>query len=636
MPVGKKIKIGYQICLSLCGTFSSFSFTQLNFVATYPRLHKVTAIFVNTPRIKTLFPLALCLISIGMVGRLWASEPIIRLSEIAPGMRGVWHTVVTGTTVETFPLEVIGVSQNFAGPQRSVIICQALDPTNLLSGPVAGMSGSPVYIEGKLAGAYAYGYLWPKEQAIIGVTPIEDMLELLNDDTTTQASTIPPVGADRPYTSSITPSLATASSIPSEVSLSPLPAPMLAAGFSRATLDAFAEEWQKLGISLMQAPSGGSQSGAPLELTPGAAVAGVLAEGDFTIAGTGTITWRDGEQLLAFGHPFFQGGPVEIPMAGAEILTVVRGVPRSFKLSNPGPIVGTIYQDRLTAIAGKIGPIPAMTRFHVSTSNAAGMERSFSASIFRHPQLGPLLTGMGLLESLSSTLEAEHYQTISLTAKIEGPDFEPIEIKRVASGTDAALRLAIDFFQNYQLLCDNPFGKTAVEAVSFDVSTVPDIRQSVLRSVSLGNTRIQSGALLPVTVSLENYQKQPQTLRLDVPIPNGLKTGDELILLVGDAQAADKADGLSDIRMNSLSSIANRWQRTRTNDALYIKLLRAKPGLRVSGESLPGLPPSVRTQMTTDESAFVRQPLDELTIWESAIPLDSEFSSSHRVKLTIE
>lgn len=551
-------------------------------------------------------------------------------------MKGVWHTVVTGTKVEEFPLEVIGISQNFAGPQRAVIICQALDPANLLSGPVAGMSGSPVYIEGKLAGAYAYGYLWPKEQAIIGVTPIQDMLELLDKEPASEPqsgfnNSQPSSG----YLSSNT-MLAPALGVAQEVSLSPLPAPMLAAGFSSSTIQAFSTEWQKLGITLMQAPSGGSQSDTVLELIPGAAVAGVLASGDFTIAGTGTITWRDEDHLLAFGHPFFQGGPVEIPMAGAEILTVVRGVPRSFKLSNPGPIIGTIYQDRLTAIAGRIGPIPAMTEFRATTRSSSGVERSFNASIFRHPQLGPLLTGMGLLETLSSTLEFERNQTIRLTAKIAGKGYEPIQVFRVASGPDAPLRLAIDFFQNYQFLSDNSYNESPADSISFEIETFSEVNRSVLRSVSIGNTRVQSGVLIPLTVTLENHLKQPQILRINVPIPEGLKAGDELTLLIGDADSADKTDGLSDIRLNSLQTIADRWAKTRSNDSLYIKLLRAKPGLRVAGESLPGLPPSVRAQMTTDASAFVRQPLEELTLWESSIPLAGEFSSFHRVKLTVE
>lgn len=598
-------------------------------------LHRQPLFLVNYYSIRIAFFLTLSFLCVTTANSLSASSPIIKLSEIKPGMKGVWHTVITGTNVEEFPLEVIGISQNFAGPQRAVIICQALDPTNLLSGPVAGMSGSPVYIEGKLAGAYAYGYLWPKEQAIIGVTPIEDMLELLTKESEPRAQSVPQVTSTAAPFNPYPHAVATAEVAP-EVALAPLPSPMLAAGFSASTIQAFSTEWQKFGITLMQAPAGGGQKDTPIELVPGAAVAGVLATGDFTIAGTGTITWRDDDQLLAFGHPFFQGGPVEIPMAGAEILTVVRGVPRSFKLSNPGPIVGTIYQDRLTAIAGRVGPVPQMTQFQAITRTADGLERSVNASIFRHPQLGPLLTGMGLLETLSSTLEFEHNQTIRLSVTVSGKGYEPIEVYRVASGPDAPLRLAIDFFQNYQELTNNPYNESPADSVLFEIETTPEVNRSVLRSVSLGNTRIQSGAVVPVTISLENHLKQPQTFRVDVPIPSGLKAGDELTLLVGDAASADKADGLNDIRSNSLKSIAERWAKTRSNDSLYIKLLKSKPGLRVAGESLPGLPPSVRAQMTTDTSAFVRQPLDELTLWESYIPLGGEFSSFHRVKLTVE
>ena len=303
--------------------------------------------------------------------------------------------VVSGTRIDSFPMEVVGVAENFIGPQRPVIICKGLDATNKLTGPVAGMSGSPVYIDGKLIGAYAYGFLYPKDQDLFGVTPIEDMLEVESNYPPTSAPSgksglaqteagPAPRWTTSPVLAAGLPSLETLQS-----TMKPVPTPLFVSGISERTLARFKSRIEEQGLELMQAPSGRATHDFDNDLKPGSAVSGVLMSGDFDFAGTGTVTWRHGNRILAFGHPFLQNGPIEMPMASAEILAVVQAVTRSFKLPNIGPVVGSIYQDRLTAIAGEIGRTSPTTHFELHLESVGGRERLFQGEMFEHERLPP-------------------------------------------------------------------------------------------------------------------------------------------------------------------------------------------------------------------------------------------------------
>ncbi|MDX2109758.1 MAG: hypothetical protein SFY80_05895 [Verrucomicrobiota bacterium] len=596
-----------------------------------------------------------CGLALLLVLPLSGKTETISLDEIHPGMKGEWHSVVSGTKIEKYPLEVLGVSDNFAGPKRSVIICQALDPENLLSGPVAGMSGSPVYIDGKLAGAYAYGFLWPKEQAIIGVTPIDQMIEVLDTYPMEHLNRIRPVprgfkpvplnqsSAGDPDPAKQNQASATDNSpvIPGNLSsvisaMEAVPTPLLAGGFSKQTLAAFSNEFAKLGLTPMQAPMGGKSSMENLPLEPGSAVAGVLMAGDFQMAATGTITYRDGDRLLAFGHPFFQMGPVEMPMAGADVITVVRSVSRSFKLSNPGKIIGTIYQDRLTGIAGKIGEIPKMAQFSVETLNEGVPVRTYNAEFFEHPNFSPLLAATSLMESLSQTMEVSEEQTIHLTGAIQAEGMDPITFKDTATGENGAFRVALGFYRSFSELLNNPYGIPKITSVTLHANIVKGIRAAGLKQVRIENTRFHSGGMMAVAITLERFLEAAVERRIEIPLPAGLAPGTELTVLVCDAAEADRIDGLNDQVPGSVADIAARWAKRRPTDSLYIKLLEDSSGLHVRGASLPSLPPSIRAQLTAPGTAHVTNSIEERTLWETRLPLGGEVFGHYRLGFSLE
>jgi len=399
--------------------------------------------------------------------------PIMPLSEIKPGMLGEWHTTVSGSRVDSFPMQVVGIAENFIGPQRPVIVCQALDATNRLTGPVAGMSGSPVFIDGKLIGAYAYGFLWPKDQALFGVTPVEFMLEV----ETNYPPAAPSPGTNglaRPESGAAPQWLAApaaGANLPSpallQSAMRPLPTPLFVSGVSERTLQKFSARLTALGLDVMQAPSGRASHDIDNDPKPGQPLAGVLMSGDFDIAGTGTVTWRKGNRILAFGHPLLQNGPEEVPMASAEILTVVQSVQRSFKLSNTGPIIGTIYQDRLTAIAGEIGRKPNTTHFEMQLEAPGGKQRHFQGEMFQNQTLTPTISAIALLESIYDTEELEEQQTMFVDTTMEIDGHKPVRLSEAASGEDAGDFLAMRQLELYESLLGNPCEFPNVKSLTF-------------------------------------------------------------------------------------------------------------------------------------------------------------------------
>jgi len=557
--------------------------------------------------------------------------PIMPLSEIKPGMLGEWHTTVSGSRVDSFPMQVVGIAENFIGPQRPVIICRALDATNKLTGPVAGMSGSPVFIDGKLIGAYAYGFLWPKDQALIGVTPIESMLEVEND--------YPPVapltasnGMARVETSGDPRWLAAptgdATSLPAlaalQSAMKPLPTPLFVSGVSERTLQKFSSRLAALGLDVMQAPSGRASHDIDNDPKPGQPLAGVLMSGDFDFAGTGTVTWRKGNRILAFGHPFLQSGPTEMPMASAEILTVVQSVARSFKLSNTGPIIGTIYQDRLTAIAGELGRKPDTTHFEAQLEAPGGKERHFSGELFQNQMLTPILSAISLLESIYATVESEDQQTLYLDTTIEAAGHNPVKLSDAASGEDAGFFLVINQLILYESLLNNPCEFPNVKSLTFHVRMVDGWKSSQLDSLEMDQHEVRPGDTLKAVIGLRNYRGEPASVPVSVPIPADLRTS-EVQLFVGDADAALMMDEPPRVPPQTLDQMLDRLRLTRSHQNVCVKLLQTAPGLSVEGKNLPDLPPSVAAQFASPNSNTEKATLSRITLWETNFPVAGTF-----------
>ena len=568
---------------------------------------------------------------------------VFPLKDVKRGLLGEWRTVVSGTKIETFKLRVLGVQQNFAGPRRAVIICEALDDDNKLSGPVAGMSGSPVYIKKKLVGAYAYGFMMSKEQAIIGVTPIEQMLEVAENYGPKELASAP-ARTVRPQ------GFGEAIAIPSQDPvrpgaldhiqqfLKPVPTPLFVSGFSARTLKHFEKDLASMGMEIVHAPASGpadQREGFDPPLVPGAPVAGVLMDGDFSMTGVGTITWRKGNRLLAFGHPFMQEGPVHIPMAGAEILTVVRSVSRSFKLSSVGPVKGMIYQDRLTAIAGEIGMEAPSTKVTIHIHPEIGPKRTLRSNLFCHKGRSPTLCAMALLESISGSMDTEAEQSFEVTSTLRIDGHDPLVYQDSGTGNAGVLKAALGLRSAFSQIVNNPYETPMVREVTFDVRIRNQVDYSILKSISLRTgSQPKAGGTVKVGLELAHHKAARETRILEVPIPKDY-AGERLVLFIGDADAASGQDTPTSPDITGLDDILDGLRLRRDNRRIFIKLLRRSKGLALQGTSLPDLPASIQQIYSSDTRGELLRSIRQTTIWETSIPVQGEFQGSYSYPLDI-
>ena len=566
---------------------------------------------------------------------IFSQEEIFPLKDIRRGLKGEWRTVIAGNKIESFELRILGVQKNFAGPRRPVIIAEALDDKNKTSGPVAGMSGSPVYIDGKLVGAYAYGFMMAKEQAIIGITPIKQMLEVVDNygpkPVTNGSASIPSSNTDeevveQPLSEKVLPFL------------QPLPTPLFVSGFSEKTLKHFSTELESSGLQLMAAPSAGEATTDNLidpPLIPGAPVAGVFMDGDFSIAGVGTISWKEGNRLLGFGHPFLQEGAVAIPMAGAEILTVVQSIQRSFKLSNVGKIKGTIYQDRLTAIAGEIGMETPRTELTIRIAPQDRPAYTLKSNVAHHSRLTPNFIAMALAEALSDSMNTEAEQSFQIESKLHIPNYEPLIYRDSGASTSAIFKAAFSLRGAYGQIINNPYETPRIPKVEIDVKIRNTEDYSILKKISLRSTnRPRGGQIAKLGLELAHH-KRPNELRLlEIPVPEGY-SGDRLVLWVGDAASADDIDLPSKGDITSLDDIITRLRYRRDNSKLHIKFLKASRGLNLNGEILPELPPSVYEVYQSNTRGEIISTINMTTVWETQIPVEGAFQGSFSYPLDI-
>lgn len=594
--------------------------------------------------------------------------PILPLAEVKPGMEGEFRTVIQGTEIRSFPIRIVGVAQNFIGPERPVIFAEALDETNLVFGSVAGMSGSPVYIGGKLVGAYAYGYSFPKEQALFGIQPIEHMLEIPAVELPAQRmprrrepGALDGGQAGRELSSDgrggwweeilAGPGGGLEEAGAEEAGrrgpgrgdrMLPLPMPLLLGGFHPRVVGWAEPYFRRLGLEVRQATAGQAAGGAEFELAPGAPVAGVLLSGDFSAAGIGTVTWREGNRILGFGHPFFQDGPTDMPMAGAEVLTVVQSLASSFKLSNVGPVIGAITQDRLTGIAGEIGRKAETTALRITVTDPAGQRREYAGDLYPHRELGPLLATMAMMESLFATLESEREQTVHADFRLELAGHPELRWRDVASGSDGPFRLLMEFLGIYGSLMDNPFEFPEFTGIDLEMRLEDSWNQQLLEQVVVESAEAVAGEPLRLRLVVRDYRGFATSLPVEVPIPEGTQ-GETLEILVGDASAANQEETgragsiyrpRADAR--SLPDLLEEIRRRHGYNSIHVKLYRPADGLRLRGRNLDDLPPSVVASITSPKTAEVMWRSAKTELWDGNVEIPGEFRGRYSLRVRVK
>lgn len=512
---------------------------------------------------------------------------ILPLDQVRPGMQGYAYTIFAGDQIEKFDLEVIGVMPNFLGPQQSIILVQLKGPKVEHTGVVAGMSGSPVYLEGKLAGALSLKLGIFTKEAIAGVTPIQDVLQPV-------PASGEPRAALQPF--SLPGDIVSRNALPSGSSLEPIDTPLVFSGFQPGTLQQFAPQLAGYGFVAAQGGTAAPRAD-DSQLHPGDMAGMVLVQGDASISSACTVTAiRDGRVYLC-GHPFLKLGGVNLPMARSRVLTTLSSDLASTKIVNVGGPIGTITEDHLTAVIGKLGPPPPLVPLDL-TVVAGAAEKKYHFELVNHPKLTPLLVAITTLNGLTQNALYGEGTTLRLQGEVRIKGHSSVHLENIYAPGDTlspdGFPVAMGVQNAFARLFANSFEEPSVEGIALRVESTPGRRSFTIESAWLENGEAHPGDTLRVRVLLRPYRGASQIRDLAVHVPEQIVRGTTLRVVVSDAEwltrasrgfspgGADSEDGLE-----QLISLLNSERR---NDRLYAGLFVPSPTLLWAGKEMPNIP----------------------------------------------
>jgi len=542
------------------------------------------------------------------------------LSQIQKGMRGYGVTVFEGSRLEKFDVEILGVLHNI-GPGQNLILAKVDSPMVQRAGVIAGMSGSPVYIDGKVIGALAYSWQFAKEP-VAGITPIEEMLKIAD----LGSSRAPAVVAATPRmsgseflgaianqkTSELFEKLESgfASASPASTSgVKPIAVPLSLSSFAAETLARFSKYLDAMGF--VAVPSGSTTSATTASSTtsaefhPGDAIGAVLLNGDFNVAATGTVTFVDGNRIYAFGHPFLDIGEVSFPMAKSEIVTVMPSLASSFKFASTGKIVGAFRQDRSTGIMGMVGDNADMIPIDV-TVEGSGLSQSYHVNIVRHSLLSPLILAMAADSVVANAQRAAGERTVMLESEIKLKGFdEPIHLREGWAGAQARQAIPAYLAVVSGYVMSNEFRPADIERVKIHLRHLDELKIAKLLEASIDtpvNGKIYPGDTVKVRTVLKPYRGEPFVETFDVKIPDNQPPG-SAYLLVGSGSLSNQIDfSLVPPDPRTLEQVLAVLERLRPSTDLTIGLYSSAEGAVTAGVYLPNLPPSMRAVVTADST----------------------------------
>lgn len=501
------------------------------------------------------------------------------LDQVRPGLKGQVLTVLEGTEPVSIEVELLGVLEDWIAPGVPLVLGRFTGETGRFKGVAAGMSGSPVMVEGKLLGALSYSIGSFTKEPICGITPIGQMLELRN----LPESPLPwrPPGAVSTL----------------GAGLRPIPLSLSVSGLDQASLADFSDIWDGVGLAA-QAGAGG----APVDsldgddLQPGRPITAMLLWGDKQVGATGTITWREGDRLLAFGHPFLGFGRISAPLTPAEIVWTVPSTLDSFKIARYGPPVGTMTEDRLTAIAGRVGPVPVGIPIHVRVvrPDAPVLERSFHA--LRSPLLTATLVNFALRSAVSDAAAAEQDEALHLTGavKLEGTAPVPLDIGGPGGRDGPPVRqLGTGLVQVISALMRAPVDLPPIESIDLEVKALP--RRGALKVIRALPDRlvVPPGGTVTVAVDLigSRGDRHQESLRLQVPMR---ALSGKYLLVAGSTRALEGETGsVAEARRRTARSgeeYLAALREDRSTRRLEVRLLLKAEGIVSRGKAYPALP----------------------------------------------
>lgn len=555
------------------------------------------------------------------------AQPLMAPSELRRGMSGFGLTTFQGTAIDTFQVEVLGVLKGALGPRMDMILARLSGGPLEHTGLIRGMSGSPVYIDGRLIGAIAYGWYFSKDP-IGGITPIAQMLEVATrqDPTPNQYGKVLDLDEE-------TTRLLGGEGVST---LAPLGMPIAVAGFSPRGRQVLRDALDAPGIELLDSPAGRVLPDQEASIAPGASLAVQLIRGDYSAAAIGTLTWVGAGRFVGFGHPMFFLGATNLPATGAYIHQVIPIQTASFKLGTPTGALGAVRQDRLPAIAGTLGDAPDMLPVRVALRSAAG-NRAFRCEVLRHPALSASFVRSVLFNSLETTEKLVGDATLRVRSHIALADGRAVEREQMYSSGIAPLSAVIDAAQPVDMLLNNPFAGLALDSLHFELEIGETLAQARITGLRLSPPNPKVGQRVSLQATLQPYRAEPVTERLALDLPTHLEPG-PFVVRVGsgvastDWEAARQPDAF--VPRNAADLLA-LLERPSAADELVVEIFRAGSGFTVNGRELPGLPPSALAVLSADRSAGHLGPVQGEVVLRRTVSTDYVLLGEQSLDMTL-
>jgi hypothetical protein len=576
---------------------------------------------------------------------LLAADPeIFPLSQVQPGMKGEAYTIFAGDQIEKFDLVVIGVMPNFLAPKESIILVQLLGPKVEHTGVVAGMSGSPVYIDGKLAGALSLKLGQFSKEPLAGVTPIENILSL-------------PKGQPGAIRAEMSPSTAAPSEqmearfeIPTDWAsragvsggsfLTPIDSPLVFSGFSAVAIRQFEHEFAAYGMAATQ---GGSIDARADDgnIRPGDMVSAVLLEGDLSLNASCTVTAIVDGRVYVCGHPLFGFGSVQMPMARARVLTTLSSDLESTKIVNVGGTIGSFSQDRVTAVVGSLGASPKLIPIDMTVATQDG-DKHFSFRMMSNPKLTPILMGISALNGLVQNSVYGEGTTLHLTGGIDIAGHSSVTLDNLFPPVDSfipdGLPVASSVQNIFQRIFSNQFETANIERVTLRMESLPERRQVTIEGAWLDKSEAEPGDTVTVRVQLRPYRGSPVIRDVRIAIPPQAVRGTTMQILASDSGTLNRMSVVSgsQARLDSLEQLISVLNRERRNNRLYVTLLGSSPTMVVQDKVMPNVPASQINLLDQRGGPASSLVVRQSAAGEWSLPLDQIVQGSTSITIQIK
>ena len=565
---------------------------------------------------------------------------IMKLSEIRPGMKGEGKTIFKNTKIEVFEFEVLGFVEKFV-PDKTLIIVEIKSPVLEGGGILEGMSGSPLYINGKIIGAVSYGFSFSKKP-IAGVTPIEDIIKTSDYNNEAYFIDISDIKLEfdkksiKNVAHLIQEELIKRMNFSHVKSILPIKLISTSKGMNPLTLSYLKPMFTPLNnIEFSKNIKKNSINNNLFKISEGDAVSIPLIKGDFEYSASGTVSYVDGKKIYLFGHPFFNLGTVDFPLHKAEIISVVPSYQSGFKLTASRNMIGTVVQDRFSGVQGELGGKPYMIPMKVFLKNR---NRKFDIKIVSHPLLTPSLAAISLMNILSSEYQQYGFQSLRVKGKIFIEDEKNIILDDLFSGLNSSdeftnLILAINFF-----LMNNREKRIKIQKIDFEISSSETVRRTNIENVIINKNSFSPGEIISVKIIFKNERGNRTVKNINVKVPK-LKPGSDFYLMVADKNEMASFES-KNIKSSyfpiKLSSLVRAINNLRKNNRVYFKILAPVKSLFIKGYEYSNLPQSLKNVFIFNSSSNVQSEMKYSTLMEYQMVMPAVVRGKKLFKLKIK